>query len=113
MSSYGLRSPAFVGTLGVVGGVPGAGIAASGCTESTINVSGQDYRLHVFNSGGTFSILPGFFKIQDVEYLIVGGGGGGGSHQRATGGGGGGRSGTATGTGFAGGSGVVIVRYKI
>jgi hypothetical protein len=96
LSRISLRNAGFVGSLGLVGGVPGAGIAGTGGTESTITVTGQDYRLHVFTTSGTFGIVPGFSQIVGVEYLVVGGGGGGGSNNTAGGGGGGG--GLATGT---------------
>jgi len=70
----------------IIGGVEGAGIAATGGTESTIDVSGVSYRVHVFNSSSTLDLLPNYSEIVDVEYLVVAGGGGG---SRDFGGGGG------------------------
>jgi len=70
------------------GGITGAGIAAEGGTESTITVDGIDYRVHEFNSSGTFALKTGFTKILNVEYVVLAGGGGAGSRLRGTGGGG-------------------------
>jgi hypothetical protein len=64
-------------TAGTVGGITGAGIAATGGTESTITVSGESYRLHVFNSSSTLTLNSGFAGIVNVEYLVIAGGGGG------------------------------------
>jgi hypothetical protein len=65
----------------------------SGGIESTINISGTDYRVHTFTSSGTLNMLKG----GTVEYLVVGGGGAGGSHNNA-GLGGGGAGGLLTGS---------------
>lgn len=60
-----------------VGGITGSGVAAAGGTESTIDVSGVAYRLHVFNDSGVLQLLPGVKSIVDVEYLVIAGGAGG------------------------------------
>ena len=76
--------------LGLLDEGGGGAVDASGGTESTITVDGQDYRLHTFTSSGTFTVDSGGF----VDVLIVGGGGGAYNVQSyssgGTGGGGGG-----------------------
>lgn len=62
----------------------------SGGTESIISSNGTVYKLHVFNSGGSFSCPV----TKSVEYLVVGGGGGGGARHAGGGGAGGLLSGT-------------------
>ena len=44
-----------------------------GGIESDIVVSGQTYRVHVFNSSGTFTISDE--PLTEVEYLVIAGGG--------------------------------------
>jgi hypothetical protein len=58
---------------------------ATGGTVSDINVSGQDYRVHLFTTSGTFTVNT---ALTDVEYLVIGGGGGGGRGSGGPGGGG-------------------------
>ena len=58
-------------------------ISASGGIETT---SGS-FKLHTFNSNGSFVVHSLGSSTNTIEYLVVGGGGGGGSN---TGGGGGG-----------------------
>jgi hypothetical protein len=65
--------------------------AASGGTETIVNVGGTNYKVHTFTTSGTFTVQSG---TASVEYLIVAGGGGGGSEH----GGGGGAGGRLTGT---------------
>lgn len=68
-------------------------IEATGGTESTIEIEGVSYRLHVFAENGDFNVTAA----GDVDYLIVGGGasgGGGGSSVSGGGGAGGVRSGS-------------------
>ena len=47
-------------------------IQATGGTESIIEQDGELFRVHTFNSSGTFDVTRG----GNVEYLVVGGGGG-------------------------------------
>ena len=61
------------------------GMVASGGTTSDINVGGLNYRVHTFNSSGTFTVSVGGL----IEYLIIGGGGGGGARLGGGGGAGG------------------------
>lgn len=58
---------------------------ASGGTESTYVDGNTTYKVHVFNSSGSFVVTSGK---QSVEYLVIGGGGGAGNY-----GGGGGAGG--------------------
>lgn len=53
-------------------------------TGGTITTDGN-FKVHVFNSSGTFEIISG---TGDVEYLVIAGGGGGGSGNASGGGGG-------------------------
>ncbi len=63
--------------------------SCSGGTESTVNISGANYKLHTFNSSGTLTCtIPGTAQI-----LVVGGGGAGGNTGVNIGGGGGGGAG--------------------
>lgn len=48
-----------------------AGDIASGGTESAINVSGTSYRLHSFNSSGTFTFAP-TFAVADLQAVQSG-----------------------------------------
>ena len=64
---------------------------ASGGTETTYSSGGTLYKLHTFNSSGSFVVSSG---TKNVDYLIVGGGGGGGAQT----GGGGGAGGVLSGT---------------
>jgi hypothetical protein len=59
--------------------------SATGGSETTISVSGVDYKVHTFTSSSTLSVSSG---ISDIEYVVIGGGGGGGAY-----GGGGGAGG--------------------
>lgn len=65
--------------------------AATGGTESTVtnyNGTGETWRVHTFNAGGTFTVLK---AAQTFSALVCGGGaGGGGSNNAAHGSGGGG-----------------------
>ena len=71
---------------------PYTGMAATGGTVTTDG----DYKVHSFNSSGTFQItILGSDAV--VEYLVIAGGGGGGSNI----GGGGGAGGYRTATGFS------------
>ncbi|MCF7838581.1 MAG: hypothetical protein K9N49_08110, partial [Candidatus Marinimicrobia bacterium] len=38
---------------------------------------GLTYRVHVFNSSGTFTVHEDLAALGDIRYLVVGGGGGG------------------------------------
>ena len=62
-------------------------------TGGTITTDG-DYKVHSFNSSGTFTVTT-LGSVGTVEYLVIGGGGGGGKD--SGGGGGGGAFRTATG----------------
>jgi hypothetical protein len=64
---------------------PAASAAASGGTETVIQLNGVYYRVHTFLTSGTLTVTRG----GDVEYLIVGGGGGGGRYWAGGGGAGG------------------------
>jgi hypothetical protein len=66
---------------------------AAGGTISDISVNGTPYRVHRFNTGGTFTPNQ---CISQVEYLIVAGGGGGGTHFAGAGGAGGMLTGTTS-----------------
>jgi hypothetical protein len=72
-------------------------VSATGGTVNDIIISGITYRVHKFTSNGSLT----FTTAGTVEYLIVGGGGASG--------------GAFNGIGPAGsgGSGIVIVRYRI
>ena len=59
--------------------------SATGGSETTISVSGVDYKVHTFTSSSTLSVSS---DISDIEYVVIGGGGGGGAY-----GGGGGAGG--------------------
>ena len=59
--------------------------SATGGSETTISVSGVNYKVHTFTSSSTLSVSSG---ISDIEYVVIGGGGGGGAY-----GGGGGAGG--------------------
>ncbi len=69
----------------------------SGGDISDINVSGTNYKLHVFNSSGTFSCPSS----RNIEILVVGGGGSGGNGYGQNGGGGGGSGGVVHSASFA------------
>jgi autotransporter-associated beta strand protein len=71
--------------------------ATGGTITTYTNAEGVVYKVHTFNSSGTFTVTSG----GDVTYLVVGGGGGGGSAQlvqTSGAGGGGGAGGFLTGT---------------
>ena len=70
--------------------VPASGITATGGTVTDISVLGLNYRVHTFNSSGTFTVSDIGSLGNNVEYLAVAGGGGGSA-------GGGGAGGLATG----------------
>jgi len=74
---------------GGAGGSAPAGIVATGGTETTVTIGGTSYKIHTFNSSGTFAVTSG----GSVDIQIVGGGGSSGSSSGSyqTGGGGGGR----------------------
>jgi len=59
-------------------------------TGGTITTSG-DYKVHTFNSSGTFTITTA--GNTGIEYLIIAGGGGGGAANSGVGGAGGGAGG--------------------
>lgn len=90
-------------------------------TGGTITTDG-DYKVHTFNSSGTFTPIPGSDSTNGsvVEYLVIAGGGGAGGASSgvdgnpgsANTGGGAGSGANGGGGGAAGGSGVVIIRYK-
>jgi hypothetical protein len=67
--------------------------AASGGTETVIDVSGTYYRVHTFLTSGTLTVNS---SIATAEYLVVAGGGGAGRGR-----GGGGAGGMLTGSGLA------------
>ena len=67
----------------LLGAAPPLGwMVATGGTETT---SGN-FKIHTFNSGGTFTITSNP-RGQSVEYLIIAGGGGGGESSAGSGGG--------------------------
>ena len=71
---------------------------SGGDSVTIINVSGANYRLHVFNSNGTFSCPTS----RNVQVLAVGGGGGGGADSNdCAGNGGGGGGGVVYNSSFA------------
>ena len=73
-------------------GAGGPGVAAfPSATGGTITTDG-DYKIHTFNSSGSFAVTVG--TNANVEYLVIAGGGAGGS-----GGGGSGAGGYRYGTG--------------
>lgn len=72
-----ISSPGFLGGLTFVG---------VGGTETTITVGSDTYRVHTFNSSGTFTA----YGSADIQYLIIGGGAGGGINRGFGGGGAGG-----------------------
>lgn len=86
---YGMGQIDDVGQSLNTGGIPGAGIAAEGGTETTILVGSNKYHVHLFNSSDTLTLKPTYGSIQDVEYLVVAGGGGSTSAGNNGGGGGG------------------------
>lgn len=61
----------------------------SGGTESTVNISGTDYKIHTFTSSGTLTCAAGV----TAKILVVGGGASGGQSETNAGGGGGGGGG--------------------
>lgn len=63
--------------------------SATGGTITNINLNNVSYRVHTFNSNGTFTLE----RNGTIEYLIVGGGGPGGASRSSQGGGGGGGGG--------------------
>lgn len=79
-------------------------VTATGGATSEITQNGQRYRVHRFDSSGTFNIssAPGGTPVP-IEYLVVGGGGGGGGVIAGGGGGGGmleGQTPVTTGTNY-------------
>jgi hypothetical protein len=60
----------------LIAGYGGILVEATGGIQTTISQGGT-WRVHTFNSGGTFTVIEG----GEVEYLVVGGGGGGGATQ--------------------------------
>ena len=85
---------------------------ATGGSSSSITVGTQAYTLLTFTSTGTLTVTKaGLFDV-----LMVGGGGGGGAIGAGDGGGGGGggrRDGAPVISPSAGGSGIVLVRFKV
>ena len=67
-------------------GIPETYISATG---GTITTDGN-FKVHVFNSSGTFTPTIGNYGNDTVEYLVIAGGGGGGQHAGGSGGGAGG-----------------------
>lgn len=65
-------------------------VTAGSATTSEINVGGEPYFLHVFDTGSNQVYVP---KAANIETLIVGGGGAGGGTFNSSGGGGGGGAG--------------------
>jgi hypothetical protein len=63
-------------------------IRATGGTVTNRTFGGLIYRVHTFNSSGTFTI-NNIFKLEPLSLLLVGGGGGGGHDGNGAGGGGG------------------------
>ena len=72
--------------FGSGGKKPDAYIAATGGTVSTVDTN---YKVHVFNSPGTFCVSAGSGDLAKVDYLVVAGGGGGGGIMGGGGGAGG------------------------
>jgi hypothetical protein len=73
--------------LGFGGGsLPDEYIAATGGTVSTVDTN---FKVHVFNSPGTFCLSAGRGDLAKVDYLVVAGGGGGSMPLGGGGGGGG------------------------
>ena len=70
--------------------------SCSGGSESTVNISGTNYKLHTFNSSGTLTCTVS----GTAQVLVVGGGGAGGSGFGQTGGGGGGAGGVVYSTSY-------------
>jgi hypothetical protein len=70
-------------------------VAVGGDIVSDVTISGNLYRVHIFNASGTFQVKSIGPTDGQVEYLIVGGGGGGGQQNSGNnyGGGGGGGGG--------------------
>lgn len=71
-------------------------------TGGTITTAGG-YRIHTFNSSGTFTVPTGL-TLSNVEYLVIAGGGGGDSNRGAGGGGAGGYRCSVVGESSGGGS---------
>lgn len=94
--AFDLNSSATVKAIAIYGGAVFSSIASSAftvtnfivATGGTITTDG-DYKVHTFNSSGTFQVTSGS---GNVWYLVVGGGGGGaGASDSLSGGGGAGR----------------------
>ena len=69
-------------------------------TGGTITTVCTNFKVHTFTGPGTFCVSDGgnVAGSNEISYLVVAGGGGGGGHDNVR--------------GQAGGSGVVIIRYK-
>ena len=84
------------GGIFLFGAATGSRLSATG---GTITTDGE-YKVHTFNSSGTFTVLTVGTDNDTVEYLVIAGGGGGGigdtvnSHAAGGGGAGGYRTGT-------------------
>lgn len=57
------------------------GFAATGGTITDINLSGQDYRLHIFNSDGNFEVTSTGTGNEVIDVIVIGGGSSGGRAQ--------------------------------
>lgn len=73
-------------------------------TGNPVTISGVQYNIHTFLVDGTFTVNASVA----CHILVVGGGGGGGMRH-----GGGGGEGSQTYSAYAGGSGIVIIRYAV
>ena len=84
------------GLLAAVGaqGESWAAMSASGGTETTYTDSGRTWKVHTFNSSGTFTVSNAGVGAEAgyVKFLVVSGGAGGG------------------GAAAAGGSGIVVIK---
>jgi surface protein len=68
-------------------------VVATGGTVTEQDVNGVNYKVHRFNTNGTFTVLK---DGENLEYFVVGGGGGGSGTDSAFNGGGGGAGGAIT-----------------
>ncbi len=79
---------------------------ATGGTITTYSTGGKNYRVHTFNSSGTFDVqVAGSGGRNEVDFLVIAGGGGGSAFNNTTnwgGGGGGGAGGYQTSLGTSG-----------
>jgi len=85
------------GRLEFANGTSWNGLGAVNATGGTTTTELNGYRIHTFNSSGSFTVLSS----GNVEVLVVAGGGGGGGGYQSPGGGGGGGGGVLYSAGFA------------